>query len=122
MKCRVEYTHHRHIRHDLPAGVYADQIRRVMKRRQIVALLDHCQNLVIQHHRTGKPLAAVYDTVSNRINLLQRSDHTHLRIRQLLDHQLHRFRVIRHIYLALYLLTARRLMYDRTSVNPDPLT
>ena len=92
-----------------------------MERCQIVTLFDRRKNFIIQHHRTSKFLAAMYDTVSHRINLIQRGNHTHLRIRQLFDHQLHCLRVVRHVYLTLDLLPACRLMYDRAAVNPNPL-
>ena len=73
MKCRIEYAHHRHIRHDLLTGIDPDQVGRIVERRQIVTLFDCSQNLIIQYYRSGEFLTAMYDTVSHRIDLDRKS-------------------------------------------------
>ena len=93
-----------------------------MKGRQIIALLNRGKYLIIQDYRCGKFLAAMHNTVSHRIDLIQRSNYPCLRIRQLLDYQPDCLCVIRHIHLHPGLLAPCRLVYDRTPVNSDSLT
>ena len=70
MKCRIKHADHRYIRHDLAAGIDSDQIRRIVKRRQIVTFLNGRNDFRCDDNGTGKLLAAVNDPVSHRIDLL----------------------------------------------------
>ena len=59
---------------DLPAGIDTDQVCRIVERCQIIALLDRPQHFVIDDYRRGKLLSAMYHTVANCIDLVERLD------------------------------------------------
>ncbi len=121
MKRRVEHCHHRHIRHDLLAGIDADQICRIVERRQIVALLDGFQHLVIDDYGRCKLLAAVHHAVSDRVDLVKRLHYAVIRVCERVDHQFDRHSVIGHRRLDLYFILAGRRMGEHAAIDTDPL-
>ena len=121
MERRIEHHRHGHAGHDLLTGTDADQVGRIMQRRQIAAGFDSLDHLFVHQNGAGEILSSVYHTVSHRVDLGKGTDHAHLLIGELLDHQLHRGGMIRHIRHFLHFFPARRLMGDVASIDADPL-
>ena len=68
--------------HQFLAGVDADNVGGIMQRRQLVALLQGFYNLVIDDNGTGESFSPVYQTMSNRVDLIQALEHAGLLIGQ----------------------------------------
>ena len=71
MESSIKNSCHGSIGHQLLAGTDTNQICRVVKRSQVIALLDGLHGLIGQKGRGRELLAAMYDTVSNGTNLIQ---------------------------------------------------
>ena len=59
VECRIEYARLGHVRHQLFTGADADQVRRIMKRRQIVALGDGRDHFLVYQGRGSKFFSAM---------------------------------------------------------------
>ena len=82
----VKHGDHRHVvAHDLAAGVDAGDVRGVVQRREGGALLERLHDLVVDLHGGGELLAAVDDTVTDRVDLLHVGDHAVLGAGELVD-------------------------------------
>ncbi len=122
VKSGVKHCHHRHVRHDLPARVDADQVRRIVERCEVIALLDGFQHRVVDDYGGGKLLPAMHDAVADCTDLAERLDDPVPCIRQRIDHEPDRHGVIRHRRLDLYLVPARGCVCEHTFVDTDALT
>ena len=117
----VEHAHHGGIRHQLPAGLDADQVGRVVQGGKVVALLHRGQHFPVQHHGLGELLPAVHHPVSHRADFLQAGHHAGLRVGQSLQHQTDRLGVVRHGGDFSFLLAALTRIGYHASVDADPL-
>ena len=120
MESGIKYTYHRYIRHQLFAGIYTDQVSRVMKRSQIVAGLNSFDHLIIDYCRTGELLTTVYHTMTYSTNLIQALNSTSLVISQSVKNHRDSFFMSRHRSFC-DLLVQAGLLIGQTSVNTDSL-
>ena len=83
---------HRHLGHvvaqDGPAGLDADDVGRIMQRRQGGAVLHRLHDLVGDEDGAGEALAAVDHPVTHRVDLLHGGDDAVLGIHQSVQHGL----------------------------------
>lgn len=114
-----QYRNHRHIRHDFPAGIDSDKVCRIVERGKVIALLDCLHHLVIDDHGGRELLAAVYDTVSDCINFVQRLDDAVVWIGERVNHKLHCYRVVWHRCLDFDFVLSRGRVREHASVNAD---
>ena len=122
MESSIKNRYHRYIRHNFLAGIDTDQVCRIVKRCQIITILNGFHDLCIDHYTACKLLTAMYDTVSDCIDLCQRFYDANLLVCQLFDHCRNCLCMCRHCDLSLYFLSALRLMCNTASVNSDSLT
>ena len=120
MERGVKYPHHRHIGHQLSAGIDSDQIRRIVKRCQIIALFHCRQNFRRQKGGRRKLLSAVHHAVSDCVDLGKTSDGACLIIDQGFEYHLDCLLMSGHIRLCDLLVQPALLVY-KSPVNPDAL-
>ena len=97
MERGVEHGDHRHIRpHDLAACLNADQVGRVVERRERHAVLNRLEYLFRDNHAVREELAAMHHAVTDRVDLAHRGDHALFRIEQNIDDRLDRLGMGRH--------------------------
>ena len=121
VKGGVKHAHHRHIRHDLPAGTHADKVGGIVKRCQIVAGLYFGDDLIVNDHRSGKFFTAVYQPVPHRTDLAERTDHAVRLVCQGRKHGLNSRTVIRQWIVFHHSIAARRRVCH-AAVNTDAFT
>ena len=86
---RVEHRHLGHIvAQDGPAGLDADDVGRIMQRRQGGAVLHRLHHLVGDEDGAGEALAAVDHPVTHRVDLLHGGDDAVVRVHQGGQHRL----------------------------------
>ena len=71
MEGRIKYSNHWNIRHQFLTCTDSDQISWIMKRCELIALLNLCKHLLIQYYRLCKLLASMYHTMSYRIDFAE---------------------------------------------------
>ena len=74
----VEHRHVRHVAEEVPRRPVALDVRRVVQRRDVEALLDRPQHLVVDQHRGLEALAPVHHPVPDRLDLAPVPDDTRL--------------------------------------------
>ena len=117
----VEHGHHGGIRHQLPAGINADQVRGIVQRGQVIALLHCRQHFAVYHHGFRELLPAMHHAVSHRADLVQASHHARPGIGQRFQHQADGLRVVGHGGHIFLLLAALRGVGYHASVDADSL-
>ena len=121
MERRIENSNHRSLRHQLLAGTDTDQVCRVVKRSQVVALLDSLDSLFRKQRGGRELLAAVYHTVSYGANLGKALNNARLLIGEGIQNHLDRLGVGRHRRNRNLFLAAGRLVSNLASLNSDSL-
>ena len=120
MECGIKYCHHRSARHQFLACTDSDQVSRVMKRCQIVALFNRLQHLICDHYRACKLFSAMYHAVSYRADFIKALYYASISVCQSVDHELDCLCMCRHCLVRFYFLTASRLI-GQTSIDSDTL-
>ena len=122
MERGVEYGDHRNVRaHDLAAGLNADQVGRIVQRRERDAVLDRLEHLFGDDNAVGEELAAVYHAVADRVDLAHRGDDALFGVEQDVDDRLDRFLMGRHGNVKLELLIRLVAGVREHAVDTDAL-
>ena len=123
MESCIENSYHRCAGHKALAGVYADQVCRVVKRSQIGHFLDRLDNLVCDDYRGCELLAAMDDSVSHCSDLAKRFQNACLLVGQGAQYKAYCLIVIRHRDLIEFLagIVCLVLISDAGTVHADSL-
>ncbi len=120
MEGGIEAANHRNARHKLLADIDSDQVRGVVKRCQIGAVFQCLDHGIVYFCGARELLAAVYDTMTYRIDLLQGADRAGLLIGERIENHFDGFLVCRHRCFCDFLVEAFLLIYE-TAVDSDTL-
>ena len=121
MESSIKYTYLRNSRHKLCTYADTDQVCRIVKRCQIIALLNSCDHFICDDCRGSKFLTAMDNTMSDSTNLFQTGDSTSLVICQCIQYHLDSLFVSRHGSLC-DLFVIASFLGNKSSVDTDPLT
>ncbi len=117
----VEDAYHGGVRHQLPAGVYAYQVGRVVQGGKVITLLHRRQHFAVYHHGAGEFLAAMHHAVPYRADFVQASHHSCPGIGKSLQHQANRLGVVGHGGDFSFLLAVLGGVGYHASIDADPL-
>ena len=123
MESRIENSYHGRAGHKAHAGVYADQVCRVVKRSQVGYFLDRLDNLVCDNDRGCELLAAVDDSVTYSADLAKRFQNACLLVGQCAQYKADCLIVIGHRDLIEFLsgIVCLILISDAGTVHADSL-
>ena len=122
MEGRVKHRYLRYARHCPFTRLYSDQVRRIMKRRQLAALVDRFFHIFVNEHRFAKKLTAVYHPVSYSFDFIHAVDHAVLFVYQCVDNHLDRVGVVLHRFFDDNLLLTGRLKFITGTFDSDSFT
>ena len=120
MESGIEYTNLRYIRHKLSTYADTDQVCRVVKRSKVVALFYSLDHLICDDSGGSEFLTAVYDTVTDCVNLIKALDCACLVICKSFQNHLDCFFMSRHGSLCDLFVVSGLLVYQ-SSVDTDSL-
>ena len=89
MEGRVEHHHLRSLGKHLGDGTDAEQVGRIVKRREVAAYLDLAQHFFIYQAAAVEEIGALDYTVADGIHIVERLEHAVLRIDEGVHHQFH---------------------------------
>ena len=120
MESSIKYTYLRYIWHKLGAYTDTNQVSRIVKWCKVIALFYCFDHLICNDCRRSKFLAAMYDTMTNCINLCKTLDRTCFLIGKSFQNHLDCFFMSRHGSFCDLFVVSGFLIYQ-SSVNSDSL-
>lgn len=107
MESRIEYTDLRYVRQNCIDRMNTFQICRIVQRSQIIASSKGIEHFLGQQNRLAELLTAMYHTMANSIDFIQRLDSTILRRDESIQNELYTYRMFWNIFFQNFLFTIR---------------
>ena len=117
VESRIKHTHLRQLGHQFTHGTHALEVGRVVQRCQVDARLKRLEHLLIQHHALVELLATMHHAVSHGINLVQALEHTHHRVGEQREDELHALGMLRYVVHYLFFISSRQFHLDKRACH-----
>ena len=119
MESGIKHTNLRNIGQNGGNSVYTLQVGRIVKRSQIIAGSKGVQHLLSQQNGFAELLAAVYHTVTYRIDFVQRLDCAVFGADQCIEDELHTHSMLRYVFFQNFLPAIRQGQFQERAFQTD---
>ena len=119
MESRVKHTDLRNVGKQCRNSSHTLQVGRIVKRSQIIASIDGIKCFLVQYHGFAETFAAVYDTVSDSPQLIERLQCTIFLAGQSLEDELHTHGMFRNVLLENNLFPIRQSQFQERTFQTD---